>query len=121
MPAPIEHYTVQAHILKCARDVGWTFLSREKAEERRAGFPTRQSRQDASRNARTPFMKDMADWKVRPPLKKKMAGWKTRPPLLFPAATGRIVATLWQQTKDLSIQRNICENPCHLWLNLTLQ
>ena len=52
---PGEHKTVQARSLKYAQDVGWTFVSREEAEERRAGFPTRQSGRDAGRNARAPL------------------------------------------------------------------
>ena len=65
---PGEHKTVQARILKYAQEIGWTFVSRPKAEERRAGFPTRQSRQDAGRNARAPlslFFDDLLDAKVR--------------------------------------------------------
>ncbi len=65
---PGEHKTVQARILKYAQDVGWNFVSRLKAEERRAGFPTRQSRQDAGKNARAPlslFFDKLLDTKVR--------------------------------------------------------
>ena len=65
---PGEHKTVQARILKYAQDVGWTFVSRPEAEERRADFPVRQSRQDAGRNARAPlslFFDDLLDAKVR--------------------------------------------------------
>jgi len=35
MPAPGEHKTVQARILENAEAIGWTFESREEAEERR--------------------------------------------------------------------------------------
>jgi type I restriction enzyme R subunit len=42
MPTPSEHKTVQARILAYAQEIGWTFVSREEAEQRRAGFPTRQ-------------------------------------------------------------------------------
>jgi len=41
MPTPSERKTVQARILGYAEAVGWTFVSREDAEKRRAGFPTR--------------------------------------------------------------------------------
>lgn len=51
MPTPGEHKTVHppslklrrtgARILAYAEEAGWTFVSREEAEERRAGFPTR--------------------------------------------------------------------------------
>ena len=68
MPAPSEHKTVQARILKYAQEIGWTFVPREEAEERRAGFPTRQSGRDAGRNARAPlslFFDELLDAKVR--------------------------------------------------------
>lgn len=35
MPAPTEHKTVQARILAYAQEIGWTFVNREEAEERR--------------------------------------------------------------------------------------
>ncbi len=41
MPTPTEHKTVQSRILAYAEAIGWTVVSREEAEERRAGFPTR--------------------------------------------------------------------------------
>jgi hypothetical protein len=41
MPTPEEHKTVQARILAYAEAIGWTIVSREAAEKRRAGFPTR--------------------------------------------------------------------------------
>ncbi len=41
MTRPSEHKTAQARILEYAEAIGWTFVSREEAEERRAGFPTR--------------------------------------------------------------------------------
>ena len=37
MPTPSEHKTVQARILKYAETIGWTFVSREEAEQRRGG------------------------------------------------------------------------------------
>jgi type I restriction enzyme R subunit len=37
MPKPGEHKTVQARILKYAQEIGWTFVSRAEAEQRR-GF-----------------------------------------------------------------------------------
>ena len=39
MPKPGEHKTVQARILKCAEDIGWTFVPREEAEQRRGFDP----------------------------------------------------------------------------------
>ncbi len=41
MPTPAEHKTVQSRILAYAQEIGWTVVSREEAEKRRAGFPTR--------------------------------------------------------------------------------
>jgi hypothetical protein len=35
MPAPGEHKTVQAHILKYAEEIGWTYVPRAEAEARR--------------------------------------------------------------------------------------
>ena len=37
MPKPGEHKTVQARILAYAEAIGWTFVSREEAEQRRGG------------------------------------------------------------------------------------
>ena len=37
MPTPSEHKTVQARILKYVEAIGWTFVSREEAEQRRGG------------------------------------------------------------------------------------
>ncbi|MEK7717811.1 MAG: HsdR family type I site-specific deoxyribonuclease [Pseudomonadota bacterium] len=39
MPAPGEHKTVQARILKYAQEIGWTFVSRDEAERRRGFTP----------------------------------------------------------------------------------
>ena len=39
MPTPSEHKTVQARILKYAEAIGWTFVPREQAEQRRGGTP----------------------------------------------------------------------------------
>ncbi|MFT5027933.1 MAG: type I restriction enzyme R subunit [Candidatus Binatia bacterium] len=68
MPTPGEHKTVQARILACAEAIGWTLVSREVAEQRRAGFPTRRDGENAGRNARAPlslFFDDLLDAKVR--------------------------------------------------------
>jgi hypothetical protein len=35
MPAPGEHKTVQARILAYAQEIGWTYVPRGEAEERR--------------------------------------------------------------------------------------
>ncbi len=53
---PGEHKTVQARILAYAQEVGWTFVPREEAEKRRAGFPTRREAEDADKNVRGPVL-----------------------------------------------------------------
>jgi type I restriction enzyme R subunit len=68
MPTPGEHKTVQARILEYAVAIGWTVVSREEAEERRAGFPTRHLGENAGRNVPAPlslFFDDLLDTKVR--------------------------------------------------------
>ena len=55
MPTPSEHQTVQARILKYAEAIGWTFVSREEAEQRRGGTPAPLSL----------FFDDLLDAKVR--------------------------------------------------------
>ncbi len=73
MPTPGEHKTVQARILAYAEAIGWTVVSREEAEERRAGFPTRRLRENGGQEcppsfARAPlslFFDDLLDAKVR--------------------------------------------------------
>jgi len=39
MPTPSEHKTVQARILGYAEAIGWTFVPREEAEQRRGFDP----------------------------------------------------------------------------------
>jgi len=39
MPAPTEHKTVQARILKYAQEIGWTYVPRDEAERRRGFDP----------------------------------------------------------------------------------
>ena len=55
MPTPSEHKTVQARILKYAETIGWTFVSREEAEQRRGGTSAPLSL----------FFDDLLDAKVR--------------------------------------------------------
>jgi len=67
-PSPSEHKTVQARILASAEAIGWTFVSREEAEKRRAGFPTRRDGENAGKNARAPlslFFDDLLDAQIR--------------------------------------------------------
>ena len=39
MPAPGEHKTVQARILKYAQEIGWAYVPRAEAERRRGFDP----------------------------------------------------------------------------------
>jgi type I restriction enzyme R subunit len=63
MIKPSEHKTVQARILAYAREIGWTFVSREEAEQRR-GFDPTVSPDERARN-RSLFFDDLLDTKVR--------------------------------------------------------
>lgn len=50
MPKPGEHKTVQSRILKYAEDIGWTFVPRNEAQQRR-GFTAKNSPQEAGISA----------------------------------------------------------------------
>ncbi len=63
MPKPGEHKTVQARILAYAEAIGWTFVSREEAEQRR-GFDPDVPPADRAKN-RSLFFDDLLDAKVR--------------------------------------------------------
>ena len=63
MPIPTEHKTVQARILAYAQEVGWSFVSREEAEQRR-GFDPAVPPADRARN-RSLFFDDLLYAKVR--------------------------------------------------------
>ena len=63
MPTPGEHKTVQARILGYAKAIGWTFVSREEAEQRR-GFDPEVPPADRAKN-RSLFFDDVLDAKVR--------------------------------------------------------
>ena len=68
MSKPNEHKKVQARILAYAETVGWAVVSREEAEDRRAGFPTRRDGETAGRNVPAPsslFLPSLPDAKVR--------------------------------------------------------
>ena len=39
MPAPGEHKTVQARILKYAQEIGWAYVPRDESERRRGFTP----------------------------------------------------------------------------------
>jgi type I restriction enzyme R subunit len=51
MPAPTEHKTVQARILAYAQEIGWTYVSRAGAEERRGFDPDGAMPEDRARTA----------------------------------------------------------------------
>lgn len=63
MPTPGEHKTVQARILTYAETIGWTFVPREEAEQRR-GFDPDVPPADRARN-RSLFLDDLLDAKLR--------------------------------------------------------
>ena len=63
MPTPGEHKTVQARILEYAGAIGWTVVSREKAEQRR-GFDPDVPPPDRAKN-RSLFFDDLLDAKLR--------------------------------------------------------
>ena len=63
MPAPGEHKTVQARILGYAEAIGWTFVPREEAEQRR-GFDPDVQPADRAKN-RSLFFDDLLDTKLR--------------------------------------------------------
>ena len=68
MSSPTEHKTVQARILAYAQEIGWTFVSREQAEERRGGIPAPLRKKDGDRNVPAPlslFFDDLIEAKVR--------------------------------------------------------
>ena len=60
---PGEHKTVQARILEYAEAIGWTFVSREEAEQRR-GFDPEVPPADRAKN-RSLFFDDLLDAKLR--------------------------------------------------------
>ncbi|MFZ1573724.1 MAG: hypothetical protein WAT36_00460 [Chromatiaceae bacterium] len=63
MPTPGEHKTVQARILEYAEAIGWTFVSREEAEQRR-GFDPFVPPADSAK-IRSLFFEDLLDAKLR--------------------------------------------------------
>ena len=63
MPKPGEHKTVQARILEYAEAIGWRFVSREEAEQRR-GFDPDIPPADHAKN-RSLYFDDLLDAKVR--------------------------------------------------------
>jgi type I restriction enzyme R subunit len=63
MPTPGEHKTVQSRILGYAEAIGWTFVPREEAEQRR-GFDPEVPPADRAKN-RSLFFDDLLDAKLR--------------------------------------------------------
>ena len=63
MPTPSEHKTVQARILEYAQGIGWTFVPRDEAEQRR-GFDPDTSSTDRNRDASL-YFDDLLYAKVR--------------------------------------------------------
>ncbi|PWB51300.1 MAG: restriction endonuclease subunit R [Candidatus Methanoperedenaceae archaeon] len=50
-PKPTEHKSVQARILKYAKEIGWTFVSQSEAEESRGFDPSGASPREKAKNA----------------------------------------------------------------------
>ncbi len=64
MPAPSEHKTVQARILKYAQEIGWTFVPRDEAERRRGFDPDGATPEERARKASL-FFGDLLHAQVR--------------------------------------------------------
>jgi type I restriction enzyme R subunit len=64
MPAPGEHKTVQARILAYAQEIGWTYVPRAEAEERRGFDPDGATPEDRARTASL-YFGDLLHSKVR--------------------------------------------------------
>lgn len=62
MTTPSEHKTVQARIIEYAEAIGWTFVSREEAEQQR-GFDPDVLPKECARG-RSLFFDDLLDAKV---------------------------------------------------------
>jgi type I restriction enzyme, R subunit len=63
MPRPGEHKTVQARILQYAQDIGWTYVPRAEAENRRGFDPDGATPEDRARPA-SPFFGDLLHGQV---------------------------------------------------------
>jgi type I restriction enzyme R subunit len=63
MPTPSEHKSVQARILEYAKDIGWTYVSRDDAEQRR-GFDPEVPAAERAKN-RSMFFDDAIEAQVR--------------------------------------------------------
>src|SRR5712691_2943918 len=64
MPAPGEHKTVQARILKYAQEIGWTYVPRAEAEQRRGFDPDGATSEERARRASL-FFGDLLHAQVR--------------------------------------------------------
>jgi len=63
MPTPGEHKTVQARILEYAEAIGWTYVSREEAEQRRCIAPIKNEKLGIKNSSL--FFDDLLDANVR--------------------------------------------------------
>jgi type I restriction enzyme R subunit len=63
MSAPSDHKTVQARILAYVEDIGWTYVSRDEAEQRR-GFDPDIPEAERAKN-RSMFFDDALEAQVR--------------------------------------------------------
>jgi type I restriction enzyme, R subunit len=61
---PAEHKTVQARILAYAQEIGWTYVSRGEAEERRGFAPSKATPAERAADA-SPYFEDLLDAQVR--------------------------------------------------------
>jgi type I restriction enzyme R subunit len=64
MPKPTEHKTVQSRILQYAQEIGWKFVPRAEAEQRRHFDPSAESPQEKVRHASL-FFEDLLYQQVR--------------------------------------------------------
>src|SRR4051812_37243623 len=64
VPTPSEHKTVQARILAYAQAIGWTYVPRAQAEQRRSFDRSRASTAEQARDA-SPYFDDLLDAQVR--------------------------------------------------------
>ena len=109
MSIPTEHKTVQAHILEYAQDIGWTFVSRNEAEQRR-GFDLNVAI-DACAKGCSLFFDDVPDAKMREfnPLydKPKDARYSTNFTTCIPTftATANLSVTCVTRASSLSGRR----------------
>src|SRR5438105_13903562 len=64
MPTPTEHKTVQARILAYAQEIGWTYVPRGEAENRRGFDPSKATLTEQAAEA-SPYFDYLLDAQVR--------------------------------------------------------